>query len=337
MTSANPVPESPVALFLPISSLRESRTNPRKHFDKRSLDELAESIRDRGVLQPLLVRPLGNGDALGIEIVAGARRYRASILAGLSEVPVVVRELSDDDAEVIQLIENGQRQDLSALKEAEAYVALSGKGFSVPEIANKVRKRLPDVAKRLLLAELPKRVRDAMAAGYLPVGRAELIARIPDSRLQEEALGRILEDFDGSRDKAAIAALPYVIAKRIIEEHFMFPLSAAAFDPEDATLSALGTCSKCGYLSGNSPSLFGDVKRKDVCTNPRDFRAKTEAHLRRLKEAGYTVLLKPKEVKRAFPSGESNPRHVSREFVDLESQCSLDPRCRTYDALITKA
>jgi hypothetical protein len=124
------------------------------------------------------------------------------------------------------------------------------------------------------------------------------------------------------------------LAKRIIEEEFMTALSLAIFDPEDAALSPLGACSTCPHLSGNNADLFGDVTGKAVCTNPRDFQLKTENHLRRLRESGFTVLISKKELGRAFPNG--NSAEPSREFVDLEDICFEDPKRRTYEALLGK-
>jgi ParB/RepB/Spo0J family partition protein len=337
MSSASSVPaKPPVPQVVAISLLRESPTNPRKYFDKRSLDELAESVRERGILEPLVLRPLPKAKAGELEIVAGARRYRAAKLAGLGEVPAMLFDFSDKDVRLIQLVENGQRVDLTPIEEAEAYAELAAEGLSIAEIAGKLKKRMPDVAKRIPLAKLPKKAKDLMASGVLPVGHAELIARIPDPKLHEEALGRIMEDFWGAGDRTVLGVVPFATAQRVIEAEFMTEIASAPFDPEDATLSPLGPCSRCQHLSGNNRDLFGDVKGRNVCTYPRDFRLKIENHLKRLRENGYAVLLTPKEVKRAFPH-ENNPHHLAKDFVDLMSPCPGDPKNRTYDALLAPA
>jgi ParB family chromosome partitioning protein len=316
--------------IIPLTALRESSTNPRKHFDEKKLGELAASIRDRGVLEPILVRPVDGA----FEVVAGARRFRASKDAGKADIPAIVREYSDEEAFEVQIEENDQRDDLAPLDRAEAYAALAARGKSAAEIAAIVKRRTPEVASTLALATLPKRVKDAVASGLLPVPHAALIARIPDATLQEQALGRILRDFGD--EKPVVAAMPLKLARQVVEEEFMAPLSAAAFDPEDASLSALGACSTCPHLASNNRDLFGDVKRKAVCTNPKDFRVKTENHLRRMKENGHSVLLSKKEVRRAFPV-EGNPHHLAKEFVDLERICADDPRRRTYETLLSRA
>ncbi len=331
MSSDSSVLERPTYPTVPITHLRESPTNPRKYFDQKGLKELSESIRTHGVIEPLVVRT--NGDPFLMEIVCGARRYRASKTAGLVEVPVVVREFTDDEVVVIQLVENGQRADLSPLEEAETYAALAAKGLSAAAIAKQVGREPRDVARRLPLAKLAKRVKEALSSGILPVEHAQLIARIPDAKLQEEALGRILEDY--GQEKPVIHAVPYAIAKRVIEEEFMTALSLAVFDPEDPDLSPLGACSKCLHLAGNNPDLFGDVKGKAICTNPKDFRLKTENHLKRLRESGYTVLLSPKELKRAFPYGDSD--QPAKEYTDLDWVCADDPKHRRYDELLRRA
>lgn len=325
--------KSPVSAVVPLNTLRESFTNPRKFFDPKALKELSESVREHGVLEPLIVR--ANGKPSEAEIVCGARRYRAAKMAGLTEVPVIFREFTDDEVQVIQLVENGQRADLSTLEEAETYAALAEKGLALSAIAKKLGRDSREIARRLPLAKLPKRVKDALSSGLLPVEHAQLIARIPDAKLQEEALGRVLEDYGRDGDKPVIHAVPYAIAKRVVEEEFMTALSLAVFDPEDIELSPLGACSKCLHLAGNNPDLFGDVKGKAICTNPKDFRLKTENHLKRLRESGYTVLLTPKELKRAFPFGESS--QVGKEFVDLENVCIDDPKHRHYEELLGRA
>ena len=132
---------------LKISEIEPNRTQPRKEFDEQALSELAESISQHGLLQPLLVRPLTLG---GYQIVAGERRYRASRMAGLTEVPVIIKELTDTETMEIALIENLQREDLSPVEEALGYKALIDEhGFSQEEVAKSVGKSRPAVANAL--------------------------------------------------------------------------------------------------------------------------------------------------------------------------------------------
>jgi len=338
MSSASSVQSSSNTSFqcIPLGKIGESPTNPRGHFDAAKLEELSRSIKEVGVLEPLIVRAHKNGDGTAFQVVSGARRYRASKLAGLAEVPATIREFTDDQVRLIQLAENGAREDLSPLDEAEAYAALAADGLDPAAIAKTLGKKTREIAKRLPLAKLPKRVKDALAAGHIQVGHAELIGLIPDAKMQERALGRFLYDANDSGDgKAILGCVPLAMAKRIVEEEFMTALSLAVFDPEDASLSPLGPCSACPHLAGNNPDLFGDVTGKAVCTNPKDFQAKTENHLKKLRESGYTVLVSKNEAKKAFPYGESD--QVGKDFVDLGAICHDDPKRRTYEELLGKA
>jgi len=334
MSSASSV-QSSSTLFqlIPLGKLGESPTNPRKHFDAGKLEELSRSIKEVGVLEPLIVRARQDGNGSGFEIVCGSRRYRASKLAGLAEVPATIRAFTDDQVRLIQLAENGAREDLSPLDEAEAYAALAADGLDASAIAKTLGKKTREVARRLPLAKLVKKAKEALASGLLPVGHGEYLARIPDVKLQEAALGRFLYDANESGEgKPIIAAVPLAVAKRIVEEEFMTALSAAIFDPEDPHLSPLGACSKCPHLAGNNPDLFGDVKAKAVCTNPKDFRLKVENHLTKLRESGYTVLVSKNDLKRAFPYVGSD--ELGKEFVDLERMCLDDPKRRPYEELL---
>ena len=145
------------AVTLKISEIEPNRSQPRKDFDEQSLGELAESISSHGLLQPLLVRPLPLG---GYEIVAGERRYRACRMAGLTEVPVIIRELTESETMELALIENLQREDLTPLEEAEGYnVLMREHGFTQEEIAQSMGKSRPAIANALRLLKLPESVR----------------------------------------------------------------------------------------------------------------------------------------------------------------------------------
>lgn len=315
-----------------LAQLRESPFNPRKHYDEGGLSELAASITDRGILQPILVRRIDDMKT-PYEIVTGHRRARAAKIAKLTAVPVIVHEFSDRDVRQIQLIENAQRVDLSPLEEAEAYAALRELGLSTRDIAQEVRKKPSHVAARLTLNALPAKVKAELAAGILPAEHAELIGLIPDPQLQQQALKKFIIEHlvEPTSSKTAKGVVPLAKARRIVEMEFMTVLSAAPFDTEDPTLSPFGACSTCPLRSGNDRDLFGNVQGKNVCTNLADYRLKVENHLKRLREQGFTVLLTPREVKEVFPFG--NPQ-VADGYVDLEGKCADDPKGRTYDQLL---
>jgi ParB family chromosome partitioning protein len=172
--AAEPRPRS----SLPIEFLKPNPHQPRRNFDEAALDELAQSIRERGLLQPILVRPIGP-DAF--EIVAGERRWRAAQLARLHDVPVVIRELSDEDAAEIALIENVQRVDLSPLEEAKAYERLVKVYRRSPEeIAKAVGKSRSHIANSMRLLSASPRIAEAVDKGILTAGHARALIASPD-------------------------------------------------------------------------------------------------------------------------------------------------------------
>ena len=139
---------------MPVSALRASRYNPRRDLHEAHLDELAASIRERGLVQPLVVRPTGNGT---YEIVAGERRWRAAQRANLQDVPAVIRTLTDKQAIEIAIIENVQREDLNAIEEGEGYQALmKGHGYTQEDLAKVIGKSRSHLANTLRLTKLPR-------------------------------------------------------------------------------------------------------------------------------------------------------------------------------------
>jgi ParB/RepB/Spo0J family partition protein len=312
---------------IPLAQVRESPFNPRKHYSEPEMEELRSSIAEHGVVQPILVRPI-DGE---YEIVAGHRRSRAARAAGLTEIAATVRHLSDSEARQLQLIENAQRVDLPPLDEAEAYAALIETGMTVRELAKALSRKPADIAVRLTLIHLAPAVKQALAAGVLPVDHAEAIGRIPDPTLQEHALKRVITyDQVGSKQVPVAASLAFT--KRVIETEFITALNTAPFDPEDETLSPLGKCSTCPHRSGNNRDLFGDIRGKNICTNLADFHLKVKQHLAGLREQGFTVLLTAAEIKEAFPFSSTHP---SEKYLDLDRACHDDPKQRTYDALLS--
>ena len=148
---------------LPINEIIPNKEQPRKTFDEGALQELADSITVHGVLQPLLVRPLLSG---GYQLIAGERRWRASRMAGLKEVPVIIRELSDSEAMEIAIIENLQREDLNPIEEAEGLQALIDKcDYTQEQVAVSVGKSRPAIANALRLLKLPEEVRQMTKEG----------------------------------------------------------------------------------------------------------------------------------------------------------------------------
>lgn len=169
----NETEDSKSSVMLKISEIEPNRSQPRKDFDENSLSDLAQSISQHGLLQPLLVRPLPIG---GYQIVAGERRYRACRMAGLTEVPVTIRELSDTETMELALIENLQREDLSPIEEALGYKALIDEhGFSQEEVATSVGKSRPAIANSLRILKLPDSVLEYVKQDKISAGHARAL------------------------------------------------------------------------------------------------------------------------------------------------------------------
>lgn len=181
------------ATTLPIAALTPCRNQPRKHFDEVALDELAASIRSQGVIQPLLVRPRRTETATVYEIVAGERRWRAAQRAGLSEVPVFLREMSDEDALTAALIENLQREDLNPLEEAQAIQMLRDRlPYNQEELAQRLGKSRSAVANALRLLQLPEPMRAALKEGAFTPGHARAVLALPETAVQETLFQAVL-------------------------------------------------------------------------------------------------------------------------------------------------
>ena len=177
---------------LKISQVEPNRKQPRKNFDDDALAELAESIRQHGVLQPILVRPQIFGN---YQIVAGERRYRASRLAGLTEIPAIIRELSDSETMQIALIENLQRSDLTTLEEAMGYQTLMDEyDFSQEDVARIVGKSRSAVANTLRLLSLPDEVKDLLEQGKLSAGHARALLIVEDDKIAVDTARKIVSD-----------------------------------------------------------------------------------------------------------------------------------------------
>jgi ParB family chromosome partitioning protein len=164
---------------LPIEQLIANRANPRRDFDTDQLDELTSSIREKGVMQPLLVRPADGADQF--EIIAGERRWRAAQRAGLHDVPVIVREVDDKEALELAIIENVQRVDLNPLEEAQGYEQLIEQfSYTQQDLAQVIGKSRSHVANTLRLLKLPREVRDMVSNGQLTAGHARTLITAAD-------------------------------------------------------------------------------------------------------------------------------------------------------------
>ncbi|MEP6967624.1 MAG: ParB/RepB/Spo0J family partition protein [Pseudomonadota bacterium] len=190
------------ALDIPIELIRANPDQPRRVFGQAELDELAASIRSRGVLQPILVRPLAETEG-EYQIVAGERRWRAAQQAQLRSVPALVRDLNDHEVVEVALIENIQRSDLNALEEARGYAAVMKRtGYSVETVATLVGKSRSHLANTLRLMRLPSAIQEHLEAGHLTAGHARALLDLDEA---EEVAIRIIEGGLNVRQTEALA------------------------------------------------------------------------------------------------------------------------------------
>lgn len=177
------------ARLVAIDAIRPNPFQPRTEMDEAALAELTESIRTHGVLEPVIVRPADNG----YELVVGERRWRAAQRAGLREIPAVVRAMTDQEAAVVALVENLQRQDLNPIEEAKAFKRLMELNMTQEEVAQKVGKSRPAVANSLRLLTLPADVQALISSGQLSVGHAKVLLGVDEPQLRSIVLQQVLE------------------------------------------------------------------------------------------------------------------------------------------------
>lgn len=179
----NQTPETaPVQVRL--SEIEPNKNQPRKHFDQEAIDDLADSIRRYGLLQPLTVRPM----QVGYQLVAGERRWRACRIAGLTEIPVVIRELTDSEVAEIALVENLQREDLNPIEEASGYQSLMDDfDLTQEDVAGRVGKSRSAIANAVRLLGLPKEILDMVASGKISAGHGRALLGFKDKEEQLKA------------------------------------------------------------------------------------------------------------------------------------------------------
>ena len=343
----------------------------RTNFDDAKLKELAESIKQKGVLQPVLVRPIKHGftvqpplngwtmfrvvnrygavirsaeteEEAGAEIeeivskmprfelIAGERRWRASKIAGAATIPAIVRELDDRAALEIQVIENLQRSDLSALEEASGYKRLIAEhGYTADSLAEKLGKSKSYVYGRLKLAGVPEVCAKALSNGEITPSIAELIGRVPNEALRK----KLCADLFRNADKGWYSPPTYRSTKDLIERTYMKELKGAPFDQNDKKLlPSSGSCKACPNRTGNNRIEYPDG-RADVCTDPACFTQKVEAHQKRemekLASAGARILDKEENEKYLDYGWLTNAG--KREFIDLDEECDEVPEISSDD------
>jgi ParB family chromosome partitioning protein len=202
-----------------IEDVHPSADNPRQRFDEQKLNELAESIRNQGVVQPLVVRQRSAQDGGGFWLIAGERRWRAAQRAGLKSVPVVVKEVAEKQAYELTLVENLQREDLNPIEEAEAYQRLSTElGYTQEQLAQRVGKDRATVANALRLLKLPQKVRNLVASNELSMGHARALLGYLSPRPEAGATGEASSDGNSAMERAAARVVQKQLSVRQTEE-----------------------------------------------------------------------------------------------------------------------
>lgn len=247
-------------------------TNYRGKPDDESLAELAASIKEKGVLVPVILRPLDkNGHDSGrYDLVAGQRRLKAAQLAGLKEIPATIRELTDEEAKEVQIIENLQREDVHPLDEALAFRALIQTMRDVKAVAARVGKPEAYVKRRLILVQLGKEASDAYRAGKIHEGHAEAIAPLSVGN-QKDAVKHV-----ASRSTAYAGVMSVADLKEWIADQFSTFLAVQPWLTEKGAAEAVGACKEC---PPNRDTLFGSAKEGE-CTDKTCWRRKMDAYLK---------------------------------------------------------
>lgn len=326
-----------VVELVPLDKIAEDPGNPRRTFT--GIEELAESIKEHGLLQPITVRPMpGIGSNLSM-IVIGARRYRAAKLAGLEAIPAMRRELTDTEALEIQLVENLNRPDVHPMEEAEGYQRLldsAERKYSVEDIAAKVGKSKAYVYGRMKLLALCPAARKAFYEEEISASVALLLARIPVHELQEKALADVLDDEVTGEPMSLRDAQEHLVSE------YTLRLGEAPFDRKDPDLvPSAGACTTCPQRSGAQPELFSDAKSTDLCLDPTCFAAKKNAGWKKkaaAAEADGVKVLAAKETAKVFDPWGYGGAVTKRDspYVDLSEPCPDDPKGRTWKQVLGK-
>ena len=247
-------------ISIPLSLIVQGR-NPRTYFDPKEEAEMLSSIKAQGVLQPILLRPIDDGK---FEIVAGERRWRGANAAGYTEIPALVREMTDEEADAAALIENTERVQMSPTEEAESASRTLGRcAGDHAEAARILGWSVQTLDKRLALMNCSESVRKALNERKIMLGHAELLAAVTKDK-QDKVLGNLL----------ACPSLPAISVLKTMLEELAQNLDSAIFDKTD--------CAVCPHNSGTQQALFGEAISGAKCTNGTCYQQKTESALNAL-------------------------------------------------------
>jgi ParB family chromosome partitioning protein len=299
-----------------VSESYESENNPRGNdFKGPAFDDLVASVKEKGVLVPVIARPRKKGTK-EYEIVAGNRRFKAAQLVGLKEIPARIEELTDEQAQEIQIIENLQREDVHPLEEGQAYRKLVEESkYEIPSVAAKVGKSETYVRQRIFLTNLEGSVAKVYRSGKMTDGHAVLIARL-SANDQQVALKHL--DSWGFRE--SINDL-----KEYIDREFYKPLEYQPWLKDAATLAAVGPCKEC---PPNVPSLFGAVK-EGACTDKKCWKRKMGKYIDYRKERTPDLILISSEY--SYGSDDKDDRKAVLSARNYEK---VGPKDKCKDAVL---
>lgn len=340
MATSKKVLETEKIIGIKLGEMRESPFNHRTDFG--DLEELAQSMRgaEGRIHQALVVRPSGDKKQ-PYEIVFGHRRYRAAKLAKLGEAPAVVREMTDAQVKLAQLVENLGRKDINAMEEAEGFDTLQKEGKSPDEIAEAIGKSKAHVYGRLKLLALQPAGKKALLAGAILPSIALLLARIPSPERQDKATKEVLTG--GAWDSGKQGVMSVRMAFDHIQNNYMLRLVGAPFRQDDAELyPEAGSCKACPKRTGNQKELFPDVKSADVCTDPDCYKEKVKRNaghqLKLAEEKGQNVINGKKGVFRKEYAEAGKPQTFAvqsdADFVDPKDSVPGDKDGRSWEKVL---
>lgn len=351
-----PKVNAPSLIFIDLSLITPSKLNPRKEFNEDQLNELTESIKKSGVIQPVLVRPMADA----YELVCGERRYRASLLAELTQIPASVRTLTDEEAMECMITENLQRKDVHPLEEADAFHLMMEKmRYLVKDIAARMGKPESYIWRRIQLRKLNQDIKGLFRSEVLPIGHAEALSRL---EYADQAVW--YKDYKNNEGYMGVPTLKAL--NEWIKRNTHYDLAKATFD---ITASFLGyktlktiPCTSCYNNTAVSNSLFPDDPKEAICTYSACYRTKDEVAFQdKLKEAlaansillfsyssdgvlikkyqkdGYTCLSEYNDFRELYPPNASNFSVNKKDYADQDDYLNaLDVQKDKYQKAFDK-
>jgi len=312
---ALPILDKQTVTLVATGDIVPSPFQPRTEFPEEEMAELRESIKEQGIQVPLTARRVKGK----VELVGGERRWRCAKALKLAEVPVILRELTDDEALRIVRLEFAGRENLKALEAAEDYLALEKAGKSVEEICALYGVKRSHVFTRKRVAKLPVEIRKLIRESKLAITLADLAAKLPTAELQLKAAKAMTRGYDGS-------PMSFRDAERLMEREYSRSLSGAGWELDDAGLmKAAGPCSTCPKRSGNMEGCAGSPH---VCTDVACFEAKQHLQGKRVLDAARAA------GRRIIGKAEAEHSH---DLTDAEETCWRDPKNRTWKQLAKAA